>query len=220
MRMLDVSVREARMCVDRILLTCGIPSGYVHGVRECVLLSEAMGLGGFRHLLDDHGKLKMSAYESVRATDDAVDGGGIHAWLLLPSLVDLAVDGARKSGNAFFSVKNILQERELGVAAGLARRYGAEIRISENTLEAKNTSRPRTAEQWDPLLWRAMLYGFPVEESLWRAVHRLSNTALAPDSVVSRRHAGPVVLSDEGKLLGRIPQDDDFDMNMLKKVSS
>ena len=62
-------------------------------------------------------------------------------------------------------------------------------------------------------------HGYEVAESTWRGMHALSNRALAPDSVVSRRHAGPVVLADDGRLLGRVPGDDDFDMNMLKKVA-
>jgi hypothetical protein len=36
--------------------------------------------------------------------------------------------------------------------------------------------------------------------------------------VVSRRHAGPVILQDDGTVLGRLPGDDDFDINMLRKV--
>jgi hypothetical protein len=221
MRTLDVSVREARMFVDRILLTCGIPGGYVPGVRECVLLSEALGLGGLRHLLDVHGTLRMDDYGAVRATDTAdglaIDGSGLHAWLLLPSLVDLAVDAARRRGAARIDVSNIQQDRELPVAGALAKRYGARIE-GANPMVARNAPHPRTAAQWDPLLDDAVKHGFPVKESLWRAVHKLSNNALAPDSVVSRRHAGPVVLADDGRLLGRVPQDDDFDMNMLKKV--
>lgn len=220
---LHVSVREARMSVDRILLTCGLPYGYGHGVRECILLSQSLGLGGFKHLLDGHAALRMDAFGAIRATDAddgalKIDGAGLHAWLLLPTLVDLAVDAARRSGSARVRVSNVSAAVELKIAGALASRYGAEIE-GEYLLTVKNTSRPRTAEQWDPLLFAAMKDGFEVEESLWRAVHKLSNSALAPDSVVSRRHAGPVILKDDGSFAGRLPGDDDFDMNMLKKVA-
>jgi hypothetical protein len=224
MRTLHVAVREARLCIGRILLTCGLPSGAVHGVQECVLLSQSLQLGGFRALLENPAALDWTAYRSARfelGADGtlAVDGGGVHAWLLLPALTDLAVDLARRNGSARVKVSNVAGASELPVASALAKRYGATGEVSGTLVVMHNASRPRTAAQWDPLLDAAMRHGYDVEESLWRAVHELSNGALAPDSPGSRRHAGPVVLADDGRLLGRVPQDDDFDMNMLKKVA-
>jgi hypothetical protein len=210
------------MCVERILLTCGLPSGYVHGVRDCVLLSQALGLGGFKELLQGDSAIRMDGFDRIRISgDDAeltFDGAGLHAWLLLPTLVDLAVDAARRYGNATMKLLTVALVSEMPVAGALARRYGAEIK-GQDLLLVKNTSRPLAAEQWDPLLYAAMRNGFDVEESLWRALHKRSDQALAPDSVVSRRHAGPVVLTEDGSIAGRLPQDDDFDMNMLKKVA-
>ncbi len=223
-RTLQVTVREARLFVGRILLSCGLPSGAVHGVQECVLLSQSLGLGGFRLLLDRHADLNWSAFGAVRLEERrdgtlAVDAGGLHAWLLLPTLTDLAVDLARRQGRARVAVANAGAPRELQIAAALAKRYGASAEVSGTLLTMTNASRPVTAEQWDPLLDAAIRHGYGVEEATWRAVHALSNRALAPDSVVSRRHAGPVVLAEDGKLLGRLPGDDDFDLNMLKKVA-
>lgn len=223
-RMLSISVRECRMFVERILLTCRLPSGYVHGVREAVFLSEGLGLGGLRHLLECHATLRMDGFEHLRVREKAdgdlhVDGAGLHAWILLPTVVDLAVDGARRLGRAGVTVTGVASPAELGVASALARRQAAVIEARDGRLEARNAPHPRTAEQWDPILHRALRNGYAVEETLWREVHRLANTALAPDSVQSRRHAGPVILRDDGTLQGRVPQDDDFDMNMLKKVN-
>lgn len=223
-RLLSISVRECRMFVERILLTCRLPSGYVHGVREAVFLSEGLGLGGLRHLLDCHAELRMDGFERIRVQEAAegellVDGAGLHAWILLPTLVDLAVDGARRQGRAVLRVTNAASPAELAVASALATRQGAAIEVRDGRLEARNAPRPRRAEQWDPVLHRALRNGYAVEEALWREVHRLANTALAPDSAQSRRHAGPVVLRDDGTIQGRLPQDDDFDMNMLKKVN-
>jgi hypothetical protein len=228
-RMLSVSVREGRMFVDRILLTCGLPSGYVHGVRECVLLSQALGLGGLQHLLDGHGALEMAKLGALRVEERGegltVDGGGIHAWLLLPTLTDLAVDLARKSGRATVQIVNLAAIAELRIAEALAKRYGAAAYVTlaqggkGALLTMSNGSQPRSFEQRDPVMHAAMRDGFAVDEVLWRAIHALSNEALAPDSVVSRRHAGPVILQDDGTILGRKPQDDDFDLDMLKKVT-
>ena len=227
MRAFRMSVREARMFIGRILLTCGVPSGAAHGVQECILLSQALGLGGFSMLLKEHSSLDWSAYGGMRLDEQAggtmrVDAGGLHAWLLLPSVMDLAVDRARRFGSAKVEILNAAVPSELRVARALAKRYGAVTSVSETDsgtlLTVRNTSRPATPEQWDPLLLEALRDGYESDEATWKAMHALGNRALAPDSVVSRRHAGPVVLADDGSLLGRIPQDDDFDMNMLKKV--
>jgi hypothetical protein len=232
-RVIHVSVRESRMCVDRILLVGGLSSGYVAAVRECVLLSQALGLGGFAYLLAHHAELDMAALDHVAVVDEPggsvhVNAARTHAWLLAPTLADLAVDVARKRGRAELRVDHVREPAELATVGALAPRYGAaaDVRMSEGRRDADcavsiamtNAPRPRTAEQWDPLLFAAMRDGFPVDEPLWRAVHALSNAALAPDSVVSRRHAGPVILQDDGTIYGRPPADDDFDFNMLRNV--
>ena len=252
-RSINVSVRESRLCIDRILLVAGIPSGYVPAVRECVLLSQALGLGGFAYLLAHHAELKMAPLEKIQIVDQpdgglAVDAAGAHAWLVAPTVTDLAVDIARKAGRAQLRLQRVRQAIELRTVPALATRHGAsaELRVHKHcdvgygnvgdgnvgggdqgsegdelgvTLAMTNAPRPRRAEQWDPLLFAAMRDGFPVAEPLWRAVHALSNAALAPDSVVSRRHAGPVILQDDGSIFGRPPADDDFDFNMLRNVA-
>jgi hypothetical protein len=252
-RTIQVSVRESRLCVDRILLVAGIPSGYVAAVRECVLLSQALRLGGFAYLLAHHGELQMASLEDIRIVDQPdgsleVDAAGTHAWLLAPAVTDLAVDIARKAGRAELRLRRVRQAIELNTVAALATRHGAsaELRVHQHrdaghahvedldmghrdqgtdrdahgaTLAMINAPRPRTAEQWDPLLFAALRDGFAVAEPLWCAVHALSNAALAPDSVVSRRHAGPVILQDDGSIFGRRPADDDFDFNMLRNVA-
>lgn len=220
MRAFRMTVREARMFVGRILLTCGLPSGAAHGVQECILLSQALGLGGFPMLLREHESLDWGKFASLTMKgQDLLDGGGLHAWLALPTVMDLAVDRARRNGSCALRIEGLRAPQELAVAPALAKRYGAVGEVSGTLLTVRNTSRPATPEQWDPLLLEALRDGYDSDEATWKAMHALGNRALAPDSVVSRRHAGPVVLADDGSLVGRIPQDDDFDMNMLKKVA-
>jgi len=227
-RMIHVSVRESRMCVDRILLVARCLPGYVSAVRDCVLLSQALGLGGFEHLLRHYERLRMASLEAVAVTDDAagamIDAGGMHAWLVAPAVADIGVDIARRCGRADLRVRGVEERRELATVCALMPRYGAAATYrSEDaggaTLLVTNASPPRTAAQWDPLLHHAFRHGSAVDEALWRSVYALSNSALAPDSVVSRRHAGPVILKDDGTLFGRVPQDDDFDPNMLRNVA-
>jgi hypothetical protein len=215
------------MYVGRILLTCGVSSGAVHAVTECILASECAGHGGFAALLEAYADLRMHAFDRIRLTDVdprtlEVDGGENHAWILAPTLIDLAVDVARRQGAAYLRVRNLRAAGELAIVPHLARRHGAIAKVttdeSSASLEVSNGSPPRRPEQWDPLLMQALQEGYPVSESLWRNLHALSNGALAPDSVVSRRHAGPVILLDDGTVLGRQPSDDDYDPNMLKSV--
>ncbi|QDY99160.1 hypothetical protein FQ775_01555 [Nitratireductor mangrovi] len=228
-RTIHVSVREGRLVVDRVLLTLAIPAGYIPAVREVILTSESLGLGGFGHLLQAVDSVAEPFLDAVtvQETPDRgirIDGGEIHAWMLAPTAIDLLVDQARRSGTSTISLTGIREPRELEVMQGLATRYGARISVDVDahkggiTLTARNTSPPRSLEDWDPLLFRAMRDRFPVEETTWRALYTLSNRALAPDSVLSRRHAGPVILLEDGTIVGRQPADDDFDPEMLKSV--
>ena len=228
-RPIAMSVREARMYVGRILLTCGLPSGSVIAVTECILTSQSAGYGGFASLLRTHGDLRMDGFARVRVTDVEpctldVDGGEVHAWILAPTLLDLAVDVARRQGTAILRVRDVRAPGELRILSDLARRHGAlaDVAFEEATITATftNGSPPRQASRWDPLLLRALQHGYPVKESLWRDLHALSNGALARDSVLSRRHAGPVILLDDGTVVGRQPSDDDYDPDMLKSVAS
>lgn len=233
-RGIHISVREARMWVDRILLVAGLPSGYVHAARECVLASQALGLGGLRRLLTVYDRLEMRRFGEIsidQPRDDelAVDGAGLHAWLVAPTLTDLAVDVARKCGRADVRLRHVDDAEELQVVTALARRYGANATVLRLRGDADadcaavrmtNLARPRSIEQADPLLRDALNDGFAVDEPLWKAIYDLSQRALARDSVVSRRHAGPVIMLDDGTIVGRKPSDDDFDSSMLRSVSA
>jgi hypothetical protein len=233
-RTIHISVREARMWVDRILLVGGLPSGYVPATRECVLVSQALGLGGLRRLLEVHDRLDMRRFEAIavdqpRDSELVVDGAGLHAWLLAPTLTDLAVDAARKCGRADVRVRHVEDVDELHVISALARRHGTNATVVGLRDDADadcaavrmtNLARPRSIEHADPVLHEAFRSGFPVDEALWRATYDLQKRALARDSVVSRRHAGPVIMLDDGTIVGRRPNDDDFDSSMLRSVSA
>ena len=62
---------------------------------------------------------------------------------------------------------------------------------------------------------RALLEGLVVEAPLWWQLYQRSMGALAPDSVVSRRHAGANIVDDSGKVIGRMT-DDDTDFSLLR----
>lgn len=231
--MIQVSVREGRLVTDRLLLTLGIPSGYVIAVRECVLVSQSAGLGGFARLAADRTSLATPFVDTMKRSRDGsaivCEAGGSHAWIVLPTIVDLAVAAARKAGPSELHVRNVRASREMACVTHLAARHGvlAEATIAntvddhpgELRLAVRNTSRPRMFESRYPLLAHALVHGFEVDRELWRSLYDLSNGALVADSVQSRRHAGPVIVLDDGTVVGRPPADDDFDPAMLLSIT-
>jgi hypothetical protein len=234
-RTIHVSVREARMCVDRILLLAGLPSGYVSAVRDGVLISQGLGLGGLAGLLAVYPQLDMAAFAAMQVDEVQqdilhIDAAGLHAWLIAPTVVDLAVDIARRHGRGQVRIHAATAVAELRIIGELTKRHGASATVLEwngddapadcTMVTVMNAPRPRSLERANPLLHDALAHGFPMNETLWRALHTASNAALAPDSVVSRRHAGPVILQDDGTLFGRVPADDDFDPKMLSTIPS
>lgn len=224
---IQVSVREARMAVERILLTCELPKGYVAAVRECVLLSQSLGLGGFAAIGQAHATLarpdlsRMGAAEPAAGMTD-FDGGGLHAWLVLPTAMDLAVAQARHDGRSELRVRNVGEPGELRVAEALAARHGCTAQVTDDAgatlVTVTNGPRPHGMAQWDPLLKHAMDHGWRFDRAHWRDIYALSNKALAPDSVLSRRHAGPVLVDAQGRVVGRTPIDDETDLRTLTNV--
>jgi hypothetical protein len=65
------------------------------------------------------------------------------------------------------------------------------------------------------LLWDLLQQGAPIEAELWWRIYHLAQKALTPDSVVSRRHAGPLIVNDDGTVVGRKDTDDETDINFL-----
>ena len=67
----------------------------------------------------------------------------------------------------------------------------------------------------EPLLWDLLQNGVSIDADLWWRVYAVAQKALAPDSVVSRRHAGPVIVNDDGSIIGRKDSDDETDLSFL-----
>ena len=239
---LHVSVREARLTLDRIFLAAGVPDGMVPSVRDHALASAALHLGGWPMVRDRHAAIGAGDASQVRlAIDDGrpcIDAADTHAWLAGPAILDLCVDAAQRSGRATFHVRNVADPGELAVLVPLCHRHGARVAIRPGdrsahaatatkgqgridtptlVLDITMTEPPRTRSEWDPVLDRALHEGLEVDTALWWELHHLSNRALSPDTVESRRHAGPVIVTADGQVIGR-PVDDDTDFSLLKQA--
>ena len=235
--------REIRLVVERLLLLTPLPFGFIPAVRDVVLYSAIAGLGGLPLMLERLEALKQADPRALRVAEPEpgrfeVDASGQHAWVALPSLLDLAAEGVALHGSAVVTVTRVTDPQELLAAAGLGRRQGmlafgaigtADIaapcadgaapgRLRNTRAAATMFAAPMPAPNpglVDPLLARALREGVAVPSDLWWRAHHLSNTALAPDTVESRRHAGPIIVMPDGTVIGRKDNDDDTDFSLL-----
>ncbi|MCW2239763.1 hypothetical protein [Azospirillum canadense] len=224
---LRVSLRESRMVLERLMQVTRVEPGLVPTLRDCALYSAALGLGGYPTLLAHLEKLRGAQPAALRllSEDDAaavVDGGGQHAWIVAPVLVDLCVDRHRQGLPAVAVVRNVAEADELAIVAALAEAHG----LSATVAAAGHDGAPalRITVQARPADARTTLDAIradsiPVSASLWWRLFHLANEALAPDSYASRRHAGAIMVTADGRVVGR-QDEDDTDLSLLRGDAS
>ena len=213
-----LSVRETRMIVERILLTTGLPDGFVPAAGNCVLYSQALGLGGLAAFETAIAALTGTKLSALRVVEDkdavAIDGGGLHAWLIANDALELALARHRAGAVGQAEIRNVLSPDELLVMEGLAYRHDARADVvlvpggATVRIVADRTGEP------DVVMDAALRDGFAVSRRLWRSLFDRSGDALTPDSIESRRHAGPVMVDAEGRVHGRDDDDTDFELLM------
>jgi hypothetical protein len=217
-----LSVRESRMIVERILLTAGLPEGFVPAVRDCVLYSQAMGLGGLVALRRDFRLIRNAnprrlALHVLPTGPPVLDCGGQHAWIVAPTLLDLVLASFRSGTGAEIVARNLAAPDELKLVEGYAGRYGADAAVTSRRGPdgpegcVRVTADGRDVR--DRVLEAALADGLPVPRTLWDDLYAWSHQALTPDSIESRRHAGPVMVDSQGRIHGR--DDDDTDFSLL-----
>ncbi|MBV7487076.1 hypothetical protein [Bordetella sp. BOR01] len=227
-RQLCLSVREARLVVERILLTCDAPAGYVAAVRDTVLASQGLGLSGMHGLIAVAARAALAAdFKRIiemheETTAATFNGAGLHAWCVVPTLADLLVADARSSRRTSMRVRNVREPEELACAIPIAGRYGVRLRCDidpegANLHVLRIEPQPDSWKARDPLLAHSLRHGYAMAEDAWWKLYAASNKALSPDSITSRRHAGPTIVQDDGTVIGRAPADDDTDLAMLRR---
>lgn len=233
--LLRISLREARLVLDRALLQTGMPYGFNAAVRECILVSEAMtaeGLGGFAKFMRLHDTLKAARPDTLQpgaakqTQPQQVDCAGQHAWVVAQMLLDLLLAESSARGVTVLHAIELADPAELKVVAMLAQRQGASVTVEmgqacSGSGSATLTLMSRTLppkDFSDPVLRDIVRHGLPVDAALWWSMYHLSLGALTPDNVVSRRHAGANIVDDNGRVIGR-PTDDDTDFSLLTRVA-
>lgn len=221
--MLRLMPREMRMMTERVFSLSGQPKGFFLMIQDVVMISQKLGLGGFALLEQRSPSLRGADPSRVAIVSEAgdrltLDGAGEHAWFILPTVVDLLGELAHRHGRAEVTVANVVDPTELKVVEAMAARTGLSVSFADGpkpmltaTVKAM-TGDLRTDE---PLLWDLLDNGLMLDSELWWRVYSLAQTALAPDSVVSRRHAGPIIVNDDGSIIGRKDSDDETDVSFL-----
>lgn len=216
-KILRVMPREMRLMSERILSLTALPKGFALMVTDVVMYSQAMGLGGFAMLERDlDGLLSADPAVMTLARDDGatitLDAGGLHAWFAVHSALDLAELALERGDAARVEVIGVTAPAELAIARGLGARRGLDITAEGTALAA------RRGPVADPVLTRVLAEGCRIEAAQWWRIYELAQTALTPDSVVSRRHAGVNIVTEDGRIIGRTDNDDDTDPNFINSV--
>lgn len=222
---LQIMPREMRMMTERVFSTTALPKGFFLMVQDVVMYSQRLGLGGFKLLEERTASLKdadPSRLSIVSEDDDrlVLDGCNQHAWFVIPTAIDLLGELVHKHGRASVTVINVIDASELRLAVELAARSGLAAEFTAGTqpnLSATPAAISGNLATDEPLHWDLLQNGLPIDADLWWRVYSLATKALAPDSVVSRRHAGPVIVNDDGTIIGRKDSDDETDLSLLLK---
>jgi hypothetical protein len=235
-----VSVREARIVVERFLSVVGVPMGAVAPIRDVIVDAQALGLPALEHLGHD-----LAAPQAFRAVHwsvadpgtVSVDGHGLSACLVAPDVLDLAVAYAHRLGAAVVEVGNVAHPHFLAALTASAHLYGVHLGVglpSGDLWVARGATREPLVRLADAAagasegvtrivctvvsrghgdradsaaVQRALRDGFTVDAELWWTLWDRANQALAPDSMLSRTHAGASVYDDAGRLLGELGEE-------------
>lgn len=222
-RLLRVMPREMRMMSERILSLTNLPKGFFLALQDVAMFSQKLGLGGFALLERRFESFSHTELARIRIVEESgsalrLDAGGQHAWFVTPSLVDLLGELVERFGAAEIGVGNTVDPDELAIVGALSRRSGLHVELahgSEVRLTASATELTGDVAHDEPLLWDLLQHGTPIEAELWWRIYHMAQKALAPDSVVSRRHAGPMIVNDDGTVIGRKDNDDETDISFL-----
>lgn len=216
-RTLNLSLRELRLILERLVQAAGVPSGMLHAVRDCALYSAILPGPGLAAMAAQLDALRHSRPRPLTVSEAGgairIDGHGQHAWYAAHTALDLAIEAFRVTGEGAVEVRNVAEPSELRVAAGLAEAHGLSAALAENG----DARRLIVSFRRDGDLKRidqVRLEGMPTAAALWWPLYSASLEALAPDSFESRRHAGTVRVEADGRIVGR-NDEDETDLTML-----
>lgn len=218
-RPLRLMPREMRMMSERIFSLSGMPRGFVLTLTDVPMLSESLGLGGFALLQADMALILAADPRALRVIGSGaalvLDLAGQPAWVALHAICDLAAELVADHGTAQLTVTNATHPGELAVAQPLAGRVGLDLTLTATPDGATITATPAPAA--DPALATLNQTGLMLDPTLWWQIYETARSALAPDTALSRRHAGVQIVNEDGTVIGRTDNDDDADVSFLAR---
>ncbi len=226
---LRIMPREMRMMTERVFSLTRLPKGFVLTATDVVMYSQKLGLGGFAMLEERFEQLRNAnpariAIESERgAACLRLDACGEHAWFAIPAVIDLLGELVARHGSGGVRITNATDPSELEAVAALAARTGLSVAVSNGSEPLLTGSRQVLSgdlSRDEPVLWDLLQNGTPIGAELWWRVYHLAQKALTRDSIVSRRHAGPLIVNDDGTVIGRKDNDDDTDLSFLTSIGT
>lgn len=217
---LQVMPREMRLMSERIFSLTALPKGFALSLSDLPMYSELQGLGGFALLERRFADLQGANAGALTVLAEAgpalsLDARGQHAWIAVQTALDLAGELVTAHGRAEVTVANALDPAELALAEGLAPRAGLRVQMVQGALPML-VAEPRGVA--DPVLALAQAHGASIEAALWWRIYALAKTALAPDTPVSRRHAGVIIVAEDGTVIGRKDNDDESDTGLMTRA--
>lgn len=218
--MLRVMPREMRLMTERVLSQTKLPFGFSLTLLDVPMYSQKMGLGGFAMFEAQFPALRDADPTQIRLTSESgsslsLDARGQHAWIVLPSVVDLLGELVATFGIGTITVSGVDEANELRVLQPLGRRAGLAVSLSGDRTCVVRAVKAVEAPFADDILQDLLQNGAAIEDETWWHIYERAKQALAADTIVSRRHAGPIVVNEDGSVTGRTDNDDDTDISFL-----
>lgn len=206
---LDVSVRELRLMTGRVMLTTTVPFGSVAAARDVVVCAEIHGLGGLAGLLDALPALREPHVRPEPRSDGASftfpDASVQPPLATAADLLDLAVAAAPEQGTARLVAAG--DDWAVRALVPLAARHGVELTLDRDELTVRRAAE-ETGAGPDAAEHRALAYGVRVPTALWDRFVAEAESALTPDSPLSRTHAGDSLFGPGGEILAEVGEDE------------
>lgn len=219
-RPLRLMPREMRMMSERIFSLSAMPRGFALTLTDVPMLSQHLGLGGFALLQADMAVILGGDPTAVKVAAEngaalVLDLARQPAWVALHAICDLAAELTATHGEARITVANATHPAELAVAVPLASRVGLALSLTPTADGARITATPAPAA--DRVLAGVNQTGLLLDPGLWWQIYETARSALAPDTALSRRHAGVQIVNEDGTVIGRTDNDDDADVSFLAR---
>lgn len=181
--MIAVTRREARVTTARILRQCAWPAGHEPAVTAAVLAAGGTGLAALDRDWPDIAGADLGRLHVAGAV---FDGGGLHALVIIPFIVDLLAERLDQENRISIRVTGIAAPELLAAVAAFGPRHGAAFfRTAEGFTAEKSIACPPPAQD-----------DFVVDAALWRRLCDRAEGYLVPESEISRRHAGSSLSAD------------------------